>query len=291
MKMRSLLPRFVPVFVLGVLGVALPLASLSAAPDNGAPRLAGELIIALADGGPHAAMPALSRIEIFLNGAPTAGTAQSLRPLEEYFRWASQQSFDDPRLARVTFLPGEQLAGGLWYATRVESAGGLQLAMTGQALIAIRHPGEPAVALRHDFHAAPLLTLPVAAGSEVIVLPLGGETSRGPVTGVSAFDPLYPCALAGFSAEPLDDGRTRAVVLHIETDNEQDIARFEIERAARPGAAWRVIAAIPATGGGDYHVIDSRFPGRAFYRLVPVLTTGLRGVPLAMIAAGNIAAK
>ena len=37
MKMRSLLPRFVPVFVLGVLGVlsvALPLASLSAAPAS-----------------------------------------------------------------------------------------------------------------------------------------------------------------------------------------------------------------------------------------------------------------
>ena len=285
MKMRLLL-------LAAALGFsALPLAALSSAADTSAPRLAGELIAALADGGSRAALPAVNRIESLLSGTPVSGTAQSLRPLEEYFRWASQQSFDDPRLARVTFLPGEQLAGGLWYATRAESAGGLQLALTGEALIAIRHPGEAAVALRHDFHTAPLLTLPVAAGSEVIVLPLGGDTPRGPVAGVSAFDPLYPCALAGFSAEPLDDGRTRAVVLHIETDNEQEIVRFEIERALRPGASWRVIAAIPATGGGDYHVIDSRFPGRAFYRLVPVLTTGLRGVPLAMIAAGSVTAK
>lgn len=285
MKLRLLL-------LAAVLGLAArPVTALSSAPDNSSPRLAVELITALADGGPHAAMPAVSRIESLLSGTPAAGAAQSLRPLEEYFRWASQQSIDEPRLARVVFLPGEQLAGGVWYATRAEATGGLQLALTGQALIAIRHPGDAPIAMRHDFHAAPLLTLPVAAGSEVIVLPLGGDTPRGPVAGVSAFDPLFPCALAGFSAEPLDDGHSRAVALHIETDNEQEIVRFEIERALRPGAGWRVIAAIPATGGGDYHVIDSRFPGRAFYRLVPVLASGLRGVPLAMIVAGSASAK
>ena len=89
------------------------------------------------------------------------------------------------------------------------------------------------------------------------------------------------------SAEPMG----RAAVIHFETEIEQGIARFEMQRASRPDTGWRTIAQVPATGGGDYHVIDSHFPGHAYYRLVPVLKNGLRAAPSMLLSVGETPGK
>ncbi len=263
-----------------------------------AAELAGRFLLAAARSGSGAATTdAAGNIQNWLNRAlpatpesATAGPATSASPaikLEPLFLWAALQPATDADLPRTPFAVGERLYGWGLFSGRAPGNGGLDLALSGETMIVIRPASGVPVVRRHDFNLEPLLTLPVEAGTEIIILPLGrGElldAGRAPSNlGASAFNPIFPFELVGLSAEPMG----RAAVIHFETEREQNIARFELQRAARPETGWRMVAQLPATGGGDYHVIDSHFPGRAYYRLVPILRSGLRAAPTMLLSVG-----
>ncbi len=282
--------------------IALPLALLAALPlaaaDGNAPapaapeandasrpaRVADALLLALRRGDEAAVRAAQSQIRALLG----QDAAQSGERIEPYFAWAAFLPTEGTPSPRARFAIGERLNGEGLFLTRAQSAGGAQIALTGAALVAARRAREILFAFRHDFSREPILTLPVAAGDEIAVLPLGAPTGLA-FAGVTAFDPYFPCAWAGLEGERLDGvpGRLRPAAIHFETDREAAVVRFEIERSARPDAGWRPVAALPATGGGDYHFVDSRPVAPAYYRVVPVLANGLRAAPSMVIALGQ----
>jgi hypothetical protein len=265
-----------------------------------ASELAGRFLLTAARSGSGAATTDAARaIQDWLNHASPAATSNDATgavpavKLEPLFLWAlGQQPAADSDLPRSSFAVGERLSGWGLFTGRAPGNGGLDLALSGETLIVIRPTGGTPVALRHDFGLQPMLTVPVETGAEIFILPLGRgdllDAGRAPLSlGFTAFNPLFPFELTGLSAEPMG----RAAVIHFETENEQGIARFELQRAARPETGWRMIAQLPATGGGDYHVIDSRFPGHAYYRLVPILTSGQRAAPSMLLSVGEGAPK
>jgi len=260
-----------------------------------AAELAGRFLLTAARSGAGAATSDAARnIQEWLNHSvpvATEGAAPAAK-LEPLFLWALGQPAGDSDLPRTPFAVGERIAGWGLFTARAPGNGGLDLALSGDTLIVVRPAGGVPVVRRHDFSFQPMLTLPVETGAEIFILPLGrGElldAGRAPLgLGYTAFNPLFPFELTGLSAEPLG----RAAVIHFETENEQGIARFELQRAARPETGWRAIAQLPATGGGDYHVIDSRFSGHAYYRLVPILTSGQRAAPSMLLSVGEGAEK
>lgn len=283
---------------------ALPLAATQqTAPTGGASSpapadrqqsadLAGQFLFAAghANAGPSVRDSA-QRIHEWLNRSAPAPAGDAAAPavfkLEPLFLWAIGQA-DSERLPRTAFQVGERLYGWGLFTGRASASGGLDLALSGEVLIAVRSPsGEPLVR-RHDFSLRPLLTLPVDAGAEIFILPLGRgtllESGRLPLSlGATALNPLFPFELLGLNAEPAG----RSAIIHFETDHEQNVVRFELQRSARPEAGWRTVAQMPATGGGDYHVIDTHFPGRAYYRVVPVLDDGLRAAPSMLLSVGG----
>lgn len=259
--------RFLPLLL------ALPL--LAAGPLDPQARLADDLLVAARSGDATALAAARSALRQVL----TPGD-DSPRALESDFAWAAFRDGDPLRLPRARFEAGERITADALQTTRLLAAGGVQIAMTGEALIALRKPGEAPFALRHDFTRIPLLTLPVAPGDELAILPLGPNSA-----GVTAFDPYFPCSWAALDAEPTTtDGRARAMAIHFETDQESGVFRFELQRSVRPDGGWRTIAVVPAIGGGDYHIVDSRPVERGFYRVVPVLASGLRAAPSMVLA-------
>ena len=58
------------------------------------------------------------------------------------------------------------------------------------------------------------------------------------------------------------------VLLSWRAENEVDFARYEVQRASEPGAAWATIGEVPAAGGGDYDYRDAEVgTGTHYYRL------------------------